>query len=85
MIVFGAVFCIWNLIGLFILGMTSSIDEVLSLRRLNPINVYQCHHKVNYFGCFWLTLFYNLLCPVASAFYWFYVCCTIGRKASKCK
>lgn len=80
--VFWAVFCIWNLIGLFILGMTSRIDEVLSLWRLSPINVYQYHHKVNYFGCLWLTLFYNLLCPAASALYWFYKLCTVGRKAS---
>ena len=78
------VFCVmlwlWNLIGVFILGITSDHGECLSTWRLNPIDIYQCFKKVNYFGCFWLTLLFNLICPVVSVCYWFYKLCTVGRK-----
>ena len=47
---------LWNVIGLFLFGISSNLGEILSIWRLNPIEVYK-YFKVNYFGCFWLTLF----------------------------
>jgi hypothetical protein len=70
---------LWNVIGLFLFGISSNLGEILSIWRLNPIEVYK-YFKVNYFGCFWLTLFFNLMCPVLSLCYWFYKACTVGRK-----
>ena len=77
--VFWVIFVIWNVIGIFLLGTTSFPCETLSLWRLNPIEIYD-YYKVNYFGCFWVTLGFNLLCPITSFCYWFYKLCTVGRK-----
>lgn len=78
MVEFTIIFVFWNLIGLVCMGSSSNLGEVLSLWRLTPQGVYK-HFRVNYFGCFCVTLVFNLLCPVLSACYWFYKLCTVGR------
>ena len=71
----------WNVIG----GMCSLVPaDKCSLfgtfSYLNPIFLYDYHSNLNWFGVILLTLFYNLLCPVATIIYWFYKLCTVGRK-----
>ena len=70
---------IWQLMGMFILGVTASFGEWFSLWRLNPVEVYR-HFKVNWFGVIWVTVGFNLICPIVSLCYWFYKLCTVGRK-----
>ena len=74
---------VWSLFGLSILGLTADTaprsGDIFSLYRLNPLEVYK-NYRVNYFGCFVVVLFFNLLCPLISISYWFYKLCTVGRK-----
>jgi hypothetical protein len=72
-------FILWNAIGIFILGFSARIGYAIEVQRLNPIHIYK-DRRVNWFGCFWLTLMFNLLCPVLTFSYWFYKLCTVGRK-----
>ena len=67
---------IWHIAGLIIL---INWDSLSLSRILIPTELYK-HYKVNYFGCFWLTLFANLLCPLFTIGFWFYKLCTVGRK-----
>lgn len=74
--IFSIIFFIWHTFGFIILINWNS----LSLSHiLIPTELYK-HYKVNYFGCFWLTLFVNLLCPLYTIGFWFYKLCTVGRK-----
>lgn len=70
---------IWNLVGLFILGISSRIGYMLEVDRLNPVYIYK-NHKVNWFGAFVVALLMNALCPIVSIIYWFIKLCTVGRK-----
>ena len=52
----------------------------------NPIVIYK-EHKVNYFGCFMLVIFYHVIFAPFAVGYWVYMLgklfvwlCTVGRK-----
>ena len=74
---------IWSTLGGLILVGIGILSEwaryCYGLELLNPIYIYK-QLRVNYFGAFWVTLFVNALCPIASFCYWFYKLCTVGRK-----
>ena len=72
-------FIIWNIIGIFIFGMSARIGYCLETARLNPVYIYN-DRSVNWFGAVVIALFMNVLCPVISIIYWFSKLCTIGRK-----
>ena len=69
----------WNLIGLIILITWEGESNIGFSHILTPTGLYK-HYKINYFGCFWLILLANLLCPLFTIGFWFYKLCTIGRK-----
>ena len=70
---------IWNFVGFFILGISSRLGYCIEVERLNPLYIYK-DRRVNWFGCFWVTLVFNLLCPAVTICYWFYKLCTVGRR-----
>lgn len=79
-------FIVWSVMGFVILAMfcveedaDNFIANASSCDFLNPIYIYESVN-VNWFGCFWITLVVNLLCPVVTICYWFYKLCTVGRK-----
>ncbi len=74
-----SIFLTWNISGLIILINWSGRSSLSLSHILIPIKLYK-HYKINYFGCFWVTLFVNLLCPLFTIGFWFYKLCTIGRK-----
>lgn len=59
----------------------SARDDVLCY--LNPVWLWKAY-KVNVFGCFILTILFNLACPLVSIIYWIIKfigwICTVGRK-----
>ncbi len=75
------IFCVWNFIGLFIVGCLSKCSDLDEY--LNPISIYHNTH-LNIFGCIVFTIIRNLLCPFISIIYW--ICLlvdwlmTVGRK-----
>lgn len=73
---------IWSIVGLIatIICKCSNnfIGLSIGLDYLNPIYIYK-HVKVNWFGCIWLTLLVNLMCPPLTVAYWFYNLCIVGR------
>ena len=72
---------LWNLFGfLFLYGMkiiaasanlTGAVGESEGFEFINPLFIYK-HNKVNWFGALVIALFYSMLCPIATLFYWFY-------------
>lgn len=77
-----AVLFAWHICGIIIYAIISAMttkNNNFRLISLNPIWIYK-NFKVNYFGCFCLSLLFNILCPIVTIFYWFYKLCTIGRK-----
>lgn len=46
---------------------------------VNPNWIYQ-NYKVNRFGSIFLSVLYNLYCPIGSIIYWIYKLCTVGRR-----
>ena len=68
----------WNLVGVFLF-----LHNLGDFAYLNPIKIY-LSFKVNYFGCFVLTILFNIACPIATIIYWICVfihwICTVGRK-----
>lgn len=73
---FGIIFCIWHLIGIFIICISGMSNDFVDY--LEPKRIYK-KFKVNVFGCIVLTIFFNLLEPVLTLMYWFYKICTVGR------
>ena len=69
----------WNLFGLIVLINWEGESRLGFSHILTPTGLYK-HYKVNYFGCFWLTLIANLLCPLFTISFWFYKLCIVGRK-----
>ena len=70
----------WNIIGFIVLLLIPySRDAKKLIEIFNPKYIYK-NIDVNWFGCFILTLFFNLLCPVFALGYWFYWLCTVGRR-----
>ena len=73
----------WSMLGLIIGGAIFSGNNRIAYCRglecLGPKWIYK-HYHVNWFGAFWLTVLFNLICPIASIAYWFYRLCTVGRK-----
>ena len=76
--IIGLIF-IWNIIGFICILYPAAKWQTEGFEVLNPKIIYY-NVKVNWFGCFWLTLLFNLLCPIITICYWFYKLCTIGRK-----
>ena len=74
---------VWCTVGACIVGiiMTNSyrIGGCIGFEWFSPIWIYK-HYKVNYFGTIFLTIVFNVLCPILTIGYWFYKLCTIGRK-----
>lgn len=68
----------WNLVGVYLF-----LRNLGDFAYLNPIKIYKSF-KVNYFGCFILTILFNVACPIATIIYWIYIfvywVCTVGRK-----
>ena len=80
-------FTLWNIIG-GIFGIIpilctcesyGAIGQAEGLEFVNPFFVYK-HNRVNWFGAIVVSITYGLICPVATAGYWFYKLCTVGRK-----
>ena len=77
-----AIFMIWNIVGLLIVGGLS--HDCLNLGEFfNPIDIYY-NTNLNIFGCIVLTILRNILCPLMSIIYWivifFYWLMTVGRE-----
>ena len=80
----GAFYLMANLICLICCEVDDSWEEIP--RVLNPVAIYK-NVKVNYFGCFVLTLVHNIILLPFSICYWlyklgwlFWKLCTIGRE-----
>ena len=77
------VFICWTILGgiaYAILAVNSDYFRYANgFETLNPIYIYK-NIRVNFFGLIWVTLAFNLICPLASLGYWFYKLCTVGRK-----
>lgn len=76
--IFGTI-VMWSGMGLILLEIVMDICGCDGYDILNPMCIYEVF-KVNYFGCVVLMVIFNLLCPLATAIYWFYKLCTVGRK-----
>ena len=76
-------FGFWILFGMKIIAncadLTGAVGKSDGLEFINPLFVYK-HNKVNWFGALVIVLFYSMLCPIVTLFYWFYKICTVGRK-----
>ena len=75
---------LWSILG-FLIPMCTSLGED-GFCYVNPIYIYN-RWKVNWFGCFILTLIFSLICPLGTIGYWLYfLCklfvklCTVGRR-----
>lgn len=75
----GIILFAWNLFGFIILTNWVLEGPLGFSHILTPTGLYK-YYKVNYFGCFCLTLLANLLCPLFTIGFWFYKLCIIGRK-----
>lgn len=80
------IFMIWNFAGalLFLLSMSlihPCDDETaeIVMDELNPVWQYKTC-KVNWFGAIFLSIIWNLMCPIISIGYWFYKLCVMRRK-----
>lgn len=79
---------IWNLYGFALWGFLAIIIKVPGMactegiEFVNPAYLYH-HINVNWFGAFFLSTLYGLMCPIATFIYWFYKLCTVGRKSDK--
>ena len=76
------VFVFWNVFGLVCLLATTvkftAYGPDYDFDRLDPVYYYR-NSKLNLFGCIVVTILRNLLCPIATAMYWFCKLFTIGR------
>lgn len=87
MTLFIPLFLFWNVLGGLLginpmvchAGPKGAIAQSEGLEFVNPIFVYK-HNRVNWFGAIVVSIVYGLICPVATAGYWFYKLCTVGRK-----
>ena len=68
----------WNIIGSTIwVASHSSRYSVIERELVNPL-FNKKNYAVNWFGAIMISLFFNLICPVASLIYWFWKLCTVG-------
>lgn len=67
------VLIIWHIFGFMVALCFDSFDYV------NPMWIYK-NTNVNVFGAFLLTIFFNMICPIASLCYWIYKLFTVGRR-----
>ena len=68
-----------GLINMFIMAACLDNGDVVGLRWINPIIIYN-NVPVNWFGCIVLTILAHIVAGPWVVFYWFYKLCTIGRK-----
>ena len=84
------VLVIWNAAGFGILHCYEESSDVYICRSngqfmpyFNPVWLWK-NYKVNVIGCFFLTIIFNLACPLLSVVYWIIKLigwiCTAGRK-----
>ena len=69
-------FLVWNLFGV-VPVMPFLFEGYLGL--VNPAFVYK-HFKLNWFGATVVATLCGLVCPIATALYWFCKLCTVGRE-----
>lgn len=81
---FIALIVFWSVLG-FLIPMSTSLGKD-GVCYVNPLYIYQ-RWKVNWFGCFLLTIVFNLITPICSIGYWIYKLillfvklCTVGRR-----
>lgn len=78
------VFIIWNLCGFIMIscyfGLIGRAKYIRGYNFVNPFWVYKHFTKLNIFGTFWVTLLFNVACPIGTVIYWFSKMCTVGRK-----
>lgn len=77
-------FLLWSLAGftiIYCIGICGDnfLGKAYGLEFFNPCFIYK-HAYVNWFGCLFLFLLVNLICPVLSICYWVYKLCTVGRR-----
>lgn len=78
---------VWHFIGFSALHFYEDGSTVYQYEGfvpyLNPVWLWK-KYKVNIVGCFFLTILFNLLCPLISVIYWIIKfigwICTVGRK-----
>lgn len=69
---------VWNLLGGFIWVVAHAGPySIIEREPVNPLFNKE-NYAVNWFGAIMISLFFNLICPVASLIYWFYKLCTVG-------
>ena len=79
---------LWNMGGFALWGFLAIIIKVPGMactegiEFVNPVYLYH-HINVNWFGAFFLSTLYGVMCPIATFIYWFYKLCTVGRKCDK--
>ena len=71
--------CAYGFISLFLTGLALTSYEWVWDEVYNPIAVYK-HYKVNYFGCFLLTLLFHIIFILPAPFFWIHKLCTVGRE-----
>lgn len=80
-----ALITIWNIGGFTLWLFLAAIMKVpgmaytYGIEFVNPKYIYR-HVNVNWFGAFFLATLYGVMCPIATAIYWFYKLCTVGRR-----
>lgn len=73
-------FVLWSLTGFCILIIIPYTRNASCLSEIfNPKMIYD-NIDVNWFGCIFLTIIFNILCPVLTIYYWFRLLCTVGRR-----
>ena len=73
------ILCVYGFISLFLTALALTRYDWVWDEVYNPIIIYK-HYKVNYFGCFLLTLFFHIIFLLPAPFFWLYKLCTVGRE-----
>jgi len=79
-----ALLVVWNIFGGLALCIiwTNRYRPFDKTSLLSPIWIYE-EFEVNIIGCMFLTILFNMLCPIFSIFYWFikliHFIFTVGR------
>ncbi len=71
---------LYNVFGLVaFLPIASMFTRAYGFEFINPIWLYK-HTSVNVFGAIFLSIVFNLMCPIIAIIYWLYKLCTVGRE-----
>ena len=68
-----------NIFGLVVMSpLAATFTNAYGFEFMNPVWLYE-RVSVNVFGAIFLSILFNLLCPIVAIIYWIYKLCTVGR------